>query len=267
MFEFEVPTDPFHTLVDVLGSCVEESRMTAVPAGLESPPAGLDEGGIHVEDAGPDTIIFTNMRMPSGFFDTIEIDELLQVGMDWQRVAEVIGEVESSSVRISYDPDDYYLYFDDDEGFHYTMSPIDPETMAERDVPGFAFDHTYTVDAGRLKNGIDKVGLVSDSVHFVIEDGDVVVWARGDSDEVSWDMVDDVDAPDMSTEVGRSVLRSFTDYMNSDLDVELRLNWELDTDRGSETADEYNLPMGFAATFGGYVETEFYVAPRRTSGT
>lgn len=268
MFEYEVAADPFHSVVQVLSDCVNESLMTVVPDGMESPPRDLGDGGIHVEDAGPNKIIFTDMSMPRTFFESLDVEEPVQLGVNWGRVSDVIDAVESSTVTITYDPDDYYVHFEDDEGFHYQMAPIDPGTMSSSDAPDFTFDYTFTVNAGRMKKGIKKVHLVTDGIHFVVEDGSLVMWGRGDSDETDWDLIQEIegDAPTMSTEIARTHLRSFTEYMADDLGVEIRMMWEMDTDRGLERADEFNLPMGFSATFGGHVDTDFYVAPRRDSG-
>lgn len=248
--KFEIETGDFGQVADIAATCLELSEVDIYPEGHSE----MNSGGIYFKQADKASVIILEGKMPPASFNEVTLpDSPLKIGIDWERVSNVVERINDPSVSIEYDDNRHQLIFTTDSGFHYEMSLINVDSIPQGESPSreIDFDVPFRCTVNDLKHAADTCGLVgSGSIHIeIVGEGDdkrAIGWSSGDTDEVEEPItpVTDNNLEPAHSEFGISVVTDFLRCLQKDNTLDVGLHYDGGRGNGRNYPMEITTELG-----------------------
>lgn len=174
--------------------------------------------GFRVVLADPAKVALVSQTIEPSDFDAYDVTTPFKLGINANRLEDVLGEVGDAPVKLEFDFDDFMLKLRAGD-VRYNFAGLDPESVrgSPTDIPPIDDDKAYDVRVNMPTETFKRAQKLSDMVTQIVtwemEPDTFVFRGWGDTDDVSVDAVDTegfewIDEPETAHEARQSV-----DYM------------------------------------------------------
>ena len=172
MFEARLQTQAIDPIIDIATALDNEAVFQ------------VHDGGLALDIMDPANVAMISATLGEAAFENLSAEEL-RMGVNLDRFEDVLG-MGDGDASFDYDDETRKLVIEVD-GLEYTMALIDPDSIRNaQDIPELDFAAEVSIETSELKRGIKAAKMVSDTVELGIEDGEFVLSASGDTDDVDY---------------------------------------------------------------------------------
>lgn len=208
--------------------------------------------GMYVEQNNPENTMFLKLEVPSDFFEVIDVDGTTKFGANWNRVNDVLGNVDTENVIIE-STENGQLKFSEERNeaaFEYEMAMIDTEAIKSAEIPDLdESEFEFTAEVSELKNGTGAISLVGNCFDMIVEEGYVKAHEQGDTDTVKKPIVEVNESYDGSSRFNKKFLDNFIKNIDSSIELDI------------EIGDDY--PIHMSGVGSDNIDMECVLAPRK----
>ena len=184
MFEAIIEASNLKQYVDAVTAIDDEARVQVYPNGLRTAVVG------------PAQVIMCRTMLGTAAFESFEAEERALLGLQFTGAGEhkvtledALGFVDNdATLRLRFDGDDDRRLYITGDGHDFELATLDPESVREEpDIPDLDLPNRIVLEGRHLSKATDAAALASDHFHIEgrPEDGEVDVFAGGDTDNVS----------------------------------------------------------------------------------
>lgn len=169
----------------------------------------ISENGIYMRAMDPSRIAYIELQLSRDSFETIEVDEEVSVGLNLGELKKRFSAARPSDyVEISMDKGFFVIKF---KGKGTTTFKLPIIEIEEEDVPvpNLTFRANAKLRSSALKEGVKKVGIVSDTIKFILTRESVSMVGESDLGEVEF-LLERGDEDLISLEVEEEAKASYT---------------------------------------------------------
>jgi len=145
----------------------------------------INEEGLQSRVADPSNVAMVVVEIPRDGMETLLIDEETVVGVDINRLSEIVKNVkEDSLVELNVDDSTLGVKIG---SLRYKVSLIDPSAIRrEPKTPTLDFPAKIVMSARQFKEAINFVSKISDEVSLVSDEKEFKIVAEGDVDSIMY---------------------------------------------------------------------------------
>ena len=241
-------------------AAIEANRLQQV---IEAAHAVVDECRVHLDTDGliiravdPANVAMVDEHVSADAFETYDTD-CGEVGIDLDRLSEVVGIADSGDDLVQFDLDAKTRKIDVQVNtIEYTLALIDPEAIRmEPDIPDLDLSASFSIGQDDFKRAIRAADMVSDHVWFRVDADEAcfIAGAEGDTDdvelEVDGDDLENADLHEADSLFSLDYLKDLRKPIPKDTAVDVQLGKEFPVVLGFELAD-------------GAIDITYMLAPR-----
>lgn len=178
-FEAKINAGKFMNSIEAISRLVDEIKLT------------LDEEGIKSKAADPANVAMVIFYINKDGFDKYEIDEEMTVGLNLNRIEDIL-KVASKTDLIELKSEDGSQLSISVSGFDYNISLLDPSTIQQQpEIPDLDLPAEIVLDGDEIRRAVRASEKISDYVVLSTKGNVFQISAEGDNDSVKMELPED----------------------------------------------------------------------------
>jgi len=172
----------------ILGGEVVKTATKAIVSLVSEARFHFKDEGLHSRAVDPSNVAMVIVDIPRDSFEVYKVDEEKIVGVDVNRVYDILKAVKRKDlVELKVEDDSHMkVKFGSVE---YTVALIDPSAIRkEPRIPELELPAKIVLDAGEFKKAIQAADKISDHVVFKSDETGFYIEAEGDIDKITFHM-------------------------------------------------------------------------------
>lgn len=172
----------------ILGGEVVKTATKAIVSLVSEARFHFKDEGLHSRAVDPANVAMVIVDIPRDSFEVYKVDEEKTVGVDVNRVYDILKAVKRKDlVELKVEDDSHMkVKFGSVE---YTVALIDPSAIRkEPRIPELELPAKIVLDAGEFKKAIQAADKISDHVVFKSDETGFYIEAEGDIDKITFHM-------------------------------------------------------------------------------
>lgn len=205
----------------------------------------ISEGGVSSKSADPANVAMVVFQLGKDGFNEFEIDQEMTIGIDLNRLEDILG-VASSSDEIFMESEDGSQLSISVSGFDYNISLLDPSTIQqEPKVPDLDLPAEIVLEGNKIRRAVRASEKVSDYVVLSTDDDKLLITAKGDSDSVKMELgpeelidiktkedVRSIFSLDYLADMSKSIKKASETKIRLGTDYPVKINFKIVNDKG-----------------------------------
>ncbi|OKY78581.1 MAG: DNA polymerase sliding clamp subunit PCNA [Candidatus Methanohalarchaeum thermophilum] len=227
-FEGKIKAGDFKKVIDSVSRLVDEIKLQ------------ITEDGVQTKASDPANVAMVILSINKEGFDSFSLDEEMEIGLDLDKLEDILG-VASSSDFVELSTEDGSTLDVEVGGFEYNLSLLDPSTIQEQpEIPNLDLPSKIIMEGKTLKKAVKAAEKVSDYLILVTQGKKLTIKAEGDSDSVKLDLEEE-DLIEIESEKDSRSLFSL-DYL-SDMSKSLSSADRVEMELGSDYPIKLKFPI------------------------